>query len=41
MGALVPEMWEEGSAVGVGLGDYEASRLGVRSNVLKFSVCGS
>ena len=41
VGAIVPEMWEEGSAICVGLGDYEASRLGVRSNVLNLSVCGS
>ena len=37
----MPEVWEEGSAVGVGLGDYEASRLGVRSNVLYLSICGN
>ena len=37
----MPEVWEEGSAVDVGLGDYEASRLGVRSDFFGMSICVS
>ena len=32
----MPEVWEESSAVGVGLGDYEASWLGVWSDFFKY-----